>query len=63
MPFPGGRIRAQILATDRAAADQLGQLIARFDAACPRVRMLVDARLVKRRRIDAVEPVGHVGQL
>ena len=53
----------QILAAHLAAADQAGQLIARLDAAGPGVGMLVDADLVERRRVDAVEPVGHIGEL
>ena len=62
MPAPV-RGQPEILAADRAAADQFDQLVARFDAAGPCVGVLVDAHLVELRRIDAVEPIGHAGQL
>lgn len=52
----------QILAAYLAAADQTRQLIAGFDAAGPCVGMLVDAHLVQLRRVDAVEPVRHIGE-
>ena len=63
MPFAEAGIGAQILATDLAAADQAGQLIARRNAAGPGIGVFVDADLVELRRINAVEPVGHLGEL
>ena len=63
MPLLVGGIGAEILAAHLAVVDQLGQLIADLDAAGPGVGVLVDADLVERGRIDAVKPVGHIGQL
>src|ERR1700733_11909835 len=63
MPFPVADVGAQILAVDRTAADQAGQLIACCNAASPCIGVFVDAYLVELRRINAVEPVGHVGEL
>ena len=48
---------------DRPAADQLGELVARIDAAAPGIGVIVDADLVELRRVDAVEPVGDVAEL
>src|SRR6266568_1992826 len=56
-------VDAQIIAVHRASADQFCQLIARFDAAGPAIGVFVDAELIECRRIDPVEPVGHVAQL
>ena len=63
MPLLGGGVIAQIFTMDLAAPDQANQLIARFDAACPAVGVIIDADLVKCRRVDAVEPVGRIGEL
>ena len=63
MPLLIGWVGAEILAADFAVVDQLGQLLPGFDAAGPRVSVLVDAHLVKRRRIYTVEPVDHIGEL
>ena len=63
MPFPVADIDTQILAMDRVPTDQAGQLIACCNAASPCIGVFVDAYLVDLRRIDAVEPVGHVGEL
>src|SRR5579863_9575673 len=63
MPLLVGGIGAQILATHLAAANQADQLVARVNPASPGVGVVVDANLVQRRRIDAVEPIGHVRKL
>jgi hypothetical protein len=44
-------------------ADQGNEVVARLDAACPRIGVVVDAHLVERRGIDAVEPVRHLAKL
>ena len=62
MPFLVGGVDAEIVAAHLAAADQLGQLIARLDAAGPAVGVLVDAELIEGGGIDAVEPVGHIAR-
>ena len=63
MPFPEVPVRTEILAVDRASADQFCQLVARIDAAAPGIGVVVDAHLVELRRIDAVEPVGEIAKL
>ena len=63
MPFPVVDIGTQILAVDLVAANQARQLIARCNAASPCIGVFVDAYLVKLRRINAVEPVGHLCEL
>ncbi len=64
-PFGGlEQAKAISLATaHRAVTDQLGQLIAGFNAAGPAFSVIVDAHLVQLRRIDAVEPIHHIGKL
>ena len=62
-PLLVGGIHAEIVAAHLLAAGQLRQLIARLDAAGPDVGVLVDAELVERRRVDAVEPVGDIADL
>lgn len=63
MPFPVAGIGTQILAVDLVAADQARQMIARRNTASPGIGVFVDAYLVEFRRINAVEPVSHVGEL
>ena len=53
----------KILATNLMAADQLRQLIAGVNTASPGVGMIVDADLVKCRCINAVEPIGYIGDI
>ena len=62
-PFLVGGVRAEIVAAHLAIADEFRQLIAGLDAAGPDVGVFVDAELVIRRRVDAVEPIGDVTQL
>ncbi|OIQ66752.1 hypothetical protein GALL_516770 [mine drainage metagenome] len=61
-PFVGG-IRTEFLATDLVAPDQAGEMVARVNTACPWVGVVVDANLVKRRCVDAVEPIGYIGEV
>src|SRR5262245_9435271 len=56
-------VKTEIVAANTAAVDQLGQLVARVDAAGPGIGMIVDAGLVELRRVDAVELVGDVAEL
>ena len=56
MPSPVVLVRAAIVASNRAFADQLYQLITDVDAAAPGIGMVVDADLVQLRCIDSVEP-------
>src|SRR4029079_11297550 len=62
-PFLVDRIRAKIVAADLFAIDQLAQLIACLDPAGPAIGVLVDAELIDRGRIDAVETVGDIAEL
>jgi hypothetical protein len=63
MPLPVAGVGAQIFAVDLVIADQSRQMIARCNAASPGIGVFVDTYLVKLRRINAVEPVDHVGDL
>src|SRR5450432_1410924 len=63
VPFGVGLVWPQVLAVDAALANQLRQLVTRFHAARPWLGMFVDAHLVKLRRIDAIEFVGHAAKL
>src|SRR5262249_48910611 len=57
MPLSVGVIDSAVLAANLAAGDQAHQLIAGVNPARPCVGVIVDADLVDRGRIDAVEPV------
>ena len=48
----GALVRTEIVAMNRLAANQLGQLVARLDAAGPGIGVIVDADLVEFRRIE-----------
>ena len=63
VPFAEILVGSEIIAVNRASADQPGELIARIDPAAPGVGVIVDAHLVELGRIDAVEPVGHLAKL
>src|SRR3974390_2331444 len=62
-PFLVGRSGTEIVAAHVAAADKLGELVARIDAARPGIGMVVNADLVDCGCLDAGEPIRHLANI
>jgi hypothetical protein len=63
MPLLVDGIRTEIFAPNLTAVNQAAQLIARVNTASPCIGVIVDADLVKRRRVDAVKPIGYISDV